>query len=97
MAPEDSYSQAEIVRTLRRIESGQAEMRSELKDQIGMTVSRDAWELKNQALDREIVGFREALAKVEHAAQRPSQAPVWIGTSLAIATSLIALINAVGT
>lgn len=95
MVPEDSYTQAEIVRTLQRIEKGQEEMRSELKDQIGMTVSRDAWELKNQSLDREIVGFREALLKVEQAAHRPSQAPVWIGTALAIVTSLIALINAV--
>lgn len=51
--PTDDYTNAEIVRSLQRIESGLEGLESEVKAQRSDLVTRSEWGLRKEAIDRE--------------------------------------------
>lgn len=92
----DDFTQAEIVRSLQRIEDGMSRMRDEWQNTLAEMVRRDAWEQKNTALDRELKEVKEQHAKdVDELKERFARPPVWpnilsgIVAAAALAISLI--------
>lgn len=92
----DDFTQAEIVRSLQRIEDGMTRMRDEWQATLAEMVRRDAWEQKNTALDRELKEVKEQhtrdVAELKEQFARP---PVWpsvvsgVVAAAALAISLI--------
>lgn len=84
------YTQAEIVRTLHRIEEGQKELAQKVEAQAGFFVSRDAWTMKNLALDREIVRIHNRVDDIKDDLES-SRAPWWTWATVLTALAMAAV------
>lgn len=90
MASEDEYTQAEVVRTLQRIEKDVAEVKADVRQQSTGYVSRAEFDTYKSAIGREVADL-----KIERAAARVPWTAV-VAAVAAVATLVLTLIVLLG-
>jgi len=88
----DDYSNAEIVRSLKRIEDGQKDLSKKVDDVSAGFVPRREWQLWADARDRELKEIKDDAASAS--ASRHVPWPMVVGVALTGLTALVTLILA---
>ena len=86
----ESYSQAEIVRLLKRLDKNVDELGTDLKRLEANYVTRAEWEMRTQFVDREIRDLKAA-----DSAAKPVKVSGWVIAGIGV-SALAALISVAG-
>lgn len=85
----EDYTQAEMVRTLTRIEEGQTKLEHKIDALSATYVQKDAYEIRTSAIERDIKSMKQTHAE-DITAIRTEQAPVktspWVIAGFATST-----------